>query len=51
MNWTAPLDFYCERTSAAFWAEPFNAVSNASFLVAAALLLVRLGREREDMQQ
>lgn len=45
MNWTAPLDFYCERTSSDLWAEPFNALSNASFLVAAAVLLVGLGRE------
>lgn len=45
MNWTASLDFYCERTSAAFWAEPANALSNASFLVAATVLLVGLGRE------
>ena len=26
---------YCERTSAAFWAEPLNAVTNAGFIVAA----------------
>ncbi len=45
MNWTAPLDFYCERTDAGFWAEPFNALSNASFLIAAAILLSSLARE------
>jgi hypothetical protein len=45
MNWTAPIDAYCERTDPSFWAEPFNAISNASFLIAAALLLVRLGRD------
>jgi hypothetical protein len=38
LSWTAPIDLYCERTSAAFWAEPVNAVSNAAFLVAAALV-------------
>lgn len=36
MDWLQPIDLYCERTDAAFWAEPVNAVSNAAFLVAAA---------------
>ncbi|TWU55644.1 ceramidase domain-containing protein [Rubripirellula reticaptiva] len=31
------VDFYCERCSDALWAEPLNALSNVSFLVAAAL--------------
>ncbi|MFD5629456.1 ceramidase domain-containing protein [Streptomyces sp. NPDC127072] len=35
MNWGEHLDEYCERSSAAFWAEPVNAVSNLAFLVAA----------------
>ncbi len=35
MDWTQPVDIYCERTGAAFWAEPFNAVSNTAFLIAA----------------
>ena len=26
---------YCERSSAAFWAEPLNAITNAGFIVAA----------------
>lgn len=30
------LSDYCERQSAAFWAEPANALSNAAFLIAAA---------------
>jgi hypothetical protein len=34
-EWTAPVDLYCERTSAALWAEPLNAVTNAAFLIAA----------------
>lgn len=29
------VDIYCERTSAEFWAEPVNAFSNLSFIVAA----------------
>ena len=33
-----PIDAYCERTSAAYWAEPVNAVTNAAFLIAAAVL-------------
>ncbi|NBN64394.1 hypothetical protein GWI72_11680 [Microvirga tunisiensis] len=39
MNWTESLDQYCERLDASFWAEPINAVTNAAFLVAAALAL------------
>lgn len=31
----APINIYCERVSPDFWAEPWNALSNASFLVAA----------------
>jgi hypothetical protein len=35
MNWSDPVSFYCERASAAFWAEPVNALTNAGFLIAA----------------
>jgi hypothetical protein len=35
MNWRDPVIDYCERQSAAFWAEPVNALTNAGFLVAA----------------
>lgn len=28
------LDMYCERTSAAFWAEPVNALTNLAFVIA-----------------
>ncbi len=35
MDWTAAIDIYCERTSAAFWAEPANAWSNLAFPAAA----------------
>lgn len=35
MNWSQPIDLYCERTDPSFWAEPVNAVSNAAFLIAA----------------
>jgi len=30
-----PVDLYCERLGPGFWAEPVNAVTNVSFLVAA----------------
>jgi len=35
MGWSDPIDLYCERTSAAFWAEPVNALTNVAFLIAA----------------
>ncbi|WP_433057001.1 hypothetical protein [Dactylosporangium sp. CS-033363] len=35
------MDGYCERLGPGLWAEPLNAVSNAAFLVACAVLLVR----------
>jgi hypothetical protein len=30
-----PIDAYCERTSAAYWAEPVNTLTNLAFLLAA----------------
>jgi ceramidase len=36
MDWSAPIDLYCERTDASFWVEPANALTNAAFLLAAA---------------
>ncbi len=35
MDWFQAVDIYCERSSAAFWAEPINAASNLSFIAAA----------------
>ncbi|MFE6162217.1 ceramidase domain-containing protein [Streptomyces sp. NPDC056486] len=35
MNWYEHVDHYCERGSQAIWAEPVNALSNLSFIVAA----------------
>jgi hypothetical protein len=41
------LGVYCERgVDPAFWAEPFNALSNASFLIAGAVALRRHGSDR-----
>ena len=42
MDWTAPIDSYCERLDPAFWAEPVNAVTNAAFLIAALVTALRL---------
>jgi hypothetical protein len=39
------VDIYCERTTSLFWAEPVNALSNLSFIVAA-LAIVWLMRRR-----
>lgn len=43
-DWLAPLDHYCERLGPGFWAEPFNALTNAAFLIAAAAIFVRQRR-------
>jgi len=46
MDWTAPVNIYCERGDAGFWAEPVNALSNAAFLVAALVMGLRLRGQR-----
>ncbi|WP_246191141.1 ceramidase domain-containing protein [Aureimonas leprariae] len=46
MNWTDPIDGYCERTSAAFWAEPVNAATNLAFILAAGLAFAAWRAER-----
>ncbi len=38
MPFLFPIDIYCERTDIGFWNEPVNALSNAAFFIAAALL-------------
>ncbi len=44
-SWSEQVFRYCERArDAAFWAEPFNAVSNAGFLLVAIWGLLRLRR-------
>jgi hypothetical protein len=35
MNLLEPIDIYCERLGAEFWAEPLNAATNLSFFIAA----------------
>lgn len=44
MDWTAPINIYCERLSAEFWAEPLNAFSNLAFILAA--LIGYIGAKR-----
>lgn len=38
MGWLDAVDGYCERLGPGFWAEPVNAVTNAAFLIAAAVM-------------
>ena len=38
MDWTRAVNAYCERVDAGFWSEPVNALTNAAFLLAAALV-------------
>ncbi len=48
MDWTAPVDIYCERLSSGFWAEPANALTNAAFVAAAIWAAVTARRRGED---
>lgn len=46
MDWSSKVYVYCERgADPAFWAEPLNALSNAAFLIAAALALAAWARQ------
>jgi len=47
MDWFRAVNSYCERTDATYWSEPLNAVSNASFLIAA-WLCWRMARRAGD---
>ena len=42
MDWLAAVDQYCERTGPEYWAEPVNALTNAAFVLAAALVWPRV---------
>ena len=42
MGWTRAVDAYCERMGPEFWAEPVNAVTNAAFVIAAAVMWPRV---------
>jgi hypothetical protein len=41
MDWTAQLDGYCERLGPGLWAEPWNLVTNAAFLISALVMARR----------
>lgn len=43
-----PIDLYCERTSALFWAEPVNALTNLAFMLAAWFLLRSMDHRTPD---
>ena len=43
MEWTRPIDAYCERQDPGVWAEPVNAAANAAFLLAAIIMWRRTG--------
>ncbi|KLK89516.1 membrane protein [Microvirga vignae] len=48
-SWFQPIDSYCERIDASFWAEPVNAITNGFFLLAAAhALWVWRGQQPRD---
>jgi hypothetical protein len=44
VDWFRAVNSYCERTDGSYWSEPLNAVTNASFLVAAAVCWRLAGR-------
>lgn len=44
MDWTRSIDAYCERTDPSYWAEPVNALTNAAFVIAAAVVWRRGAR-------
>jgi hypothetical protein len=41
MELNRAIDGYCERLEPGLWAEPFNAVSNLAFVIAAAVMWQR----------
>jgi hypothetical protein len=46
--WFSSVDIYCERLDASFWAEPINAISNLSFIIAG-FFLWRLRTPRSSL--
>jgi hypothetical protein len=47
-SFTTAIDLYCERTDPGFWAEPINALTNLSFIVAAGAIMLLISRR--DLQ-
>ena len=49
MDWSRQIDGYCERMGPEFWAEPWNAITNAAFIIAALVALaIAVARGRLD---
>lgn len=48
MDWFSPVDIYCERLGPGLWAEPVNALTNLSFLLAAGLAAGTANRRGTD---
>jgi hypothetical protein len=46
MSLLSSVDAYCERTDASLWSEPFNAATNAAFLIAAVALWQAVAKTR-----
>lgn len=38
-DWFKPIDIYCERVDASWWAEPLNALTNLAFVLAGLLIM------------
>ncbi len=52
MSWSDKIFAYCERGGdPAFWAEPFNAISNVAFLVAACAAAIQLARTEGGLRR
>ncbi|MBL8895460.1 MAG: hypothetical protein JNJ53_12710, partial [Rhizobiales bacterium] len=49
MDWTAPIDAYCERIAEGLFGEPLNAISNLAFFVAAAYGMAVARREHNGL--
>ena len=47
MDLTRQIDLYCERLGPGLWAEPVNAVTNLSIILAALFCWAKLGGKRE----
>jgi hypothetical protein len=52
MSWSDKVFAYCERAGdPAFWAEPFNAISNVAFLLAAFAAAIHLARSGDGSRR
>lgn len=51
VEWTTPINAYCERADQSYWAEPVNAISNVAFLAAAFAALWMWRRRGSDVPE